>query len=80
MGMNTYPEGVSYTLIKKASQGDQQALAEILRLYEPFHNALASYDIIGPDGKPYQVVNEDWKIQVQMKLADAIQTKWRELI
>ena len=80
MGMNSYPEGLSYSLIEKAVNGDRGALDEILRIYEPYHDSLVSYEVMGKDGKLHREINEDWKVQVQMKLVDAIQTKWRELI
>lgn len=51
-----------------------------MRIYEPFINSLVSYDVMGPDGKAHKEINEDWKVQIQMKLVDVIQTKWRELI
>lgn len=55
-------------------------MEEILRIYEPFINSLVSYEVVGPNGKLHKEINEDWKIQIQMKLVDAIKIKWRELI
>ena len=55
-------------------------MEEILRIYEPFHNALVTREVIGPDGKIHREIDEDKKIQVQMHLLEVIQTKWRELI
>lgn len=55
-------------------------MEEILRIYEPFHNALTTCKVIGPDGKIHKEIDEDKKIQVQMHLLEVIQTKWRELI
>ena len=33
-----------------------------------------------PDGRIYRHIDEDMKIEVQMKLVDALQNKWRKLI
>ena len=43
-------------------------MEEILRIYEPFHNALVTREVIGPDGKIHKEIDEDKKIQVQMHL------------
>lgn len=80
MGGNAYTDGLNYDLIKKAVHGEKDALEEILRIYEPFHNALVTRKVIGPDGKIHKEIDEDKKIQVQMHLLEVIQTKWRELI
>ena len=80
MSGNAYTHGLNYDLIKRALFGDEPALEEILRIYEPFINSLVSYEVTGPDGKAHKEINEDWKVQIQMKLVDAIRTKWRELI
>ena len=80
MSGDAYIHGLNYDLIKRAVHGDEPALEEILRIYEPFINSLVSYDVLGPDGKTHRGINEDWKVQIQMKLVDAIQTKWRDLI
>jgi hypothetical protein len=80
MSGSAYTHGLNYDLIKRAVHGDKPALEEILRIYEPFINSLVSYDVLGPDGKIHREINEDWKVQIQIKLVDAIQTKWRELI
>ena len=80
MNGNAYTHGLNYDLINRAVHGNHEALEEILRIYEPFINALVSVDIPRPDGRTQREVNEDWKSQVQMRIVDAIQTKWRELI
>lgn len=71
---------LSYGLIKRAAQGETEALEEILRIYEPYHNSLVTYEKLGADGKIYKVIDEDKKIQVQMHLVEVIQTKWKELL
>lgn len=80
MGDKAYTDGLNYDLIKRAVHGEKDALEEILRIYEPFHNALVTREVLGADGKIHKEIDEDKKIQVQMHLLEVIQTKWRELI
>lgn len=80
MGGNAYTDGLNYDLIKRAIHGEKDALEEILRIYEPFHNSLITREVIGNDGKIHKEIDEDKKIEVQMHLLEVIQTKWRELI
>lgn len=81
MSDNAYTYGLNYDLIQKAVHGEKDALEEILRIYEPFHNALVTREVIGSDGRIIRrEIDEDKKIQVQMHLLEVIQTKWRELI
>lgn len=80
MSDNAYTYGLNYDLIKKAVHGEKGALEEILRIYEPFQNALVTREVLGSDGKFYKEIDEDKKIQVQMHLLEVIQTKWRKLI
>lgn len=80
MSDNPYTYGLNYDLIQKAVHGEKDALEEILRIYEPFHNTLVTHKVLGPDGKFYKAIDEDKKIQIQMHLLEVIQTKWRELI
>ena len=71
---------LSYMLITQAVAGDENALSEILNIYESYHNALVTYDEVGENGMIYKMIDEDRKIQVQMHLVEAIRKKWRELI
>lgn len=71
---------LSYMLITQAVAGDENALSEILNIYESYHNALVTYEVVGENGMIYKIIDEDKKIQVQMHLVEAIQKKWRELI
>lgn len=80
MGGNAYTDGLNYDLIKRAVHGEKEALGEILRIYEPFHDSLVTYEVVGPDGKIRREIDEDKKVQIQMHLLEVIQTKWRELI
>ena len=71
---------LTYDLIKRAVHGDQQAIEAYLRYYDAYINSLVMYDEVGPDGRIYRHTDEDMKIEVQMKLVDALQNKWRKLI
>lgn len=71
---------LSYMLITQAVAGDENALSEILNIYESYHNVLVIYEVVGENGMIYKMIDEDKKIQVQMHLVEAIQKKWRELI
>ena len=71
---------LNYELIKRAVHGEPEALEEILRIYEPYHDSLVTSDVAGADDRIHKVIDEDKKIQVQMHLVDVIQKKWRELI
>lgn len=71
---------LTYDLIKRAVHGDQEAIEAYLRYYDAYINSLVEYETIGLDGRVYRHIDEDKKIQVQMKLVDALQNKWRKLI
>lgn len=71
---------LTYDLIQKAVHGNQKALEKILRIYDPYINSVVTVERLLPSGEFIREIDEDMKIQVQMKLVDAIQTKWRELI
>lgn len=71
---------LNYELIKRAADGEADALEEILRLYEPYHNAICTREVLAADGRLRRVLDEDKKVQVQMHLVEAIQKKWRKLI
>ena len=71
---------MTYDLIQRAVHGEQAALEEILLHYDAYLNSLVTYETTGPDGRTYRHIDEDMKAEAQIKLMDAIQTKWRELI
>lgn len=71
---------LTYDLIKRAVHGEPAAIEEYLLHYDAYINSLVSYDEVGPDGRIYRHTDEDMKIEVQMKLVDALQNKWRKLI
>lgn len=70
---------LNYDLIKRAVSGEPEALEQILRIYDPYHNSLVTRERIGADGRIYNEIDEDKKIQLQMHFIAAIQ-KWRKLI
>ncbi len=71
---------LSYGLIKRAAGGEPEALEEILRIYEPYHNSICTRETLAADGRVHKALDEDRKVQVQMHLVEAIKKKWRELI
>ena len=77
--MGEIPE-LTYELIQKATNGDPAALEMILKHYEPYHNALATYETVDADGTVRCEIDEDIKAQIQQRLVYAIQHKWRKLI
>ena len=71
---------LTYDLIKRAVHGDEAALEDILRHFDPYINAVSTIAKILPNGEIIEEVDEDIKIQIQMHLVKIIQEKWRELI
>lgn len=80
MNRSGHRHELTYSLIQRAIHGDPEALGEILLYYDAYINALVTYETTGPDGRTYRLVDEDMKAEVQMKLLDAIQHHWREMI
>lgn len=82
--MNYMDKGVirelSDDLIKRASNGEEKALERILEIFNPYITAVSTFERISPDGQLHSYIDEDMKIQVQMKIVDALQNKWRKLI
>ena len=82
--MNTKTEGVTLNLtldlIMKAMQGYPEALEYILKLYDDYINAFCRYETFDADGIVHTKFDEDMKVQIQNKLLDAIQLKWRPMI
>lgn len=71
---------LTYDLIKRAVHGDESALEDILRHFDPYINAVSTIAKALPIGEIIEEVDEDIKIQIQMHLVKIIQEKWRELI
>ena len=55
-------------------------LLGLLRIYEPFHDSLLAYAEAGMDGCIRHETREDWKSMVQMRMLQAIWTRWRSLL
>ena len=80
MNKESQSHELTYDLIKRAVHGEQEAIEAYLRYYDAYINSLVMYDVTGPDGRVYSYIDEDMKKQVQMKIGDALQNKWRKLI
>ena len=74
--MNYTDEGatlkLTYDLIIKAVYGDEKALEEILCIYDQYINSVVTCEKLLPSGEIIREIDEDMKVQVQMKLMDAI--------
>ena len=71
---------LTVALIHRAVNGEREAQDELLRIYEPFHDSLLAYAEAGLDGCIHHETREDWKSMVQMRMLQAIQTRWRSLL
>lgn len=71
---------LNLNLIQQAVCENEKAAETILHIYDQYINRLVTYEVTDTNGKVIQIVDEDMKIQIQMKLIEAIQTKWRNLI
>lgn len=80
MEKNQQTKQLTLELIRRAVHGDREAMDRILRIYEPFHDSIATYEAQDANGNTYYAVNEEWKSMVQMHMAEAIQKKWKELL
>ena len=54
---------LSYMLITQAVAGDENALSEILNIYEFYHNALVTYEVVGENGMIYKMIDEEKKFK-----------------
>lgn len=77
--MDVTPE-LSSDLIERAVVGEPEAVEKILHIYDKYINAIVSYEVKDAYGNIIRRIDEDMKIQIQMKLIESIQTKWRNLI
>lgn len=80
--MKYMDEGVirelSDDLITRAVKGEEKALERILEIFDPYITAVSSFDRVLEGGKIMKELDEDMKIQIQMKLVYAIQTGWEK--
>ena len=79
--MNYMDKGVirelSDDLITRASNGEEKALERILEIFDSYITAVSTFDRVSPDGKIMRELDEDMKIQIQMRLVEAIKNNWR---
>lgn len=80
--MKYMDEGVirelSDDLITRAVNGEEKALERILEIFDPYITTVSSFDRVLPGGRIMKELDEDMKIQIQMKLVYAIQTGWEK--
>ena len=61
-----------FTVLKKAVEGNSDAIAHILKHYDGYLNSLSKRSIRTKNGKDCFVIDEDWKAQLQEKIIRAI--------
>ena len=70
---------LSYHLIQHAVCGESKAVEKILHIYDKYINSVVMLEATDMNGNTIKTIDEDMKIQIQMKLIESIQTKWRNL-
>ena len=65
---------LTYKLIERAVSGDEIAIYNIVTIYEPYINTLASVPLYDSDGNEYIGINVDLKDHLTRKLFDLIHT------
>ena len=70
---------LSYHLIQQAVSGESKAVEKILHIYDKYINSVVMLETTDMNGNTIKTIDEDMKIQIQMKLIESIQTKWRNL-
>lgn len=70
---------LSYHLIQQAVSGESKAVEKILHIYDKYINSVVMLETTDMNGNIIKTIDEDMKIQIQMKLIESIQTKWRNL-
>lgn len=70
---------LSYHLIQQAVSGESKAVEKILHIYDKYINSVVMLETTDMNGNDMKTIDEDMKIQIQMKLIESIQTKWRNL-
>lgn len=70
---------LSYHLIQQAVCGESKAVEKILHIYDKYINSVVMLETTDMNGNAMKTIDEDMKIQIQMKLIESIQTKWRNL-
>lgn len=80
MEKNQQTMQLTVDLIRRAAQGEREAQEEVLRIYEPFHDAILASAEAGADGGIHSETREDWKSMLQVHMLQAVQEKWRSLL
>ena len=80
MEKNQQTMQLTVALIRRSVNGEREAQDELLHIYESFHDSLLAYAEAGMDGCIHHETREDWKSMVQMRMLQAIQTRWRSLL
>lgn len=70
---------LSYHLIQQAVSGESKSAEKILHIYDKYINSVIMIETTDMNGNTIKTIDEDMKIQIQMKLIESIQTKWRNL-
>lgn len=70
---------LSYHLIQQAVSGESKAVEKILHIYDKYINSVVMLETTDMNGNAMKTIDEDMKIQIQMKLIESKQTKWRNL-
>ena len=64
--------GLTYELVKNASNGDAVAIDRVLDIYEPYINVLAAITIKDSGGGQYIGIDVDLKNTLRAKLVDVV--------
>ena len=64
--------GLCYNLIKKATSGDERAINEIIKIYGPYINSLASHELYDLAGNEYIGIDVDLRDSLRSKLINTI--------
>lgn len=65
---------LSYELIERAISGDEDAVNQIVSIYEPYINVLASKPMYDAEGNEYIGINVDLRDHLVRKLINLIYT------
>ena len=63
---------LNYELIERAVSGDETAIKQIVSIYEPYINTLASKSLYDSEGNEYIGINVDLKEHLTSKLINMI--------
>lgn len=63
---------LSYRLIQQAVCGESQVVETILHIYDQYINSMVTFEMTDVNANTIQKIDEDMKIQIQMKLIKSI--------